>query len=563
MGRYFRYFLAVALLAVAVVAMERQPGSQTFSADDDSDISSVLSEGDLDLSLKKAKGADLITARRTKMLVDAGGGPNSFQVGRETVVLSERRGSPSASVDERMLRELRQLERQEETPHHAVVFELTLPADRPPTVIELARHVICKDIFEQINWAVPHNKNRPEQARLAAKWTWQEAVLKGVTAYRRDAMFVVRAFEAGLLDEMRVSFCTPSNPLQGKENIAKGGSYFFKTSDDRFLIKSVHNSYILGEEKQHLMDWMDELTVDWVQQEHACIIVPIYGVYKLSDDNYIMVIKNVMPRGTPKFYDIKGYPREGPGKDQDYLTAYPKGLFLPVQGYENMLRALSQDIKLLLSKSAVDYSLLVAVRPLEEGEEEFGSDSVALKNPTTYSRAAREFYAVDFNVSPPKTVAVSIGIIDYLQNIEILSKKSFNKALNKLKGGENSVIATPEYAGRLFHFVANQVFHPVDLVNIHENLSLLQPMDAHVPPFVEEMFPERKIYSSPDIIRFLQVYKAFAKVYALERRTSEANADVLEAILVQKEMHAPSGLGAKLNEKVRRSRRRDSAVWVV
>lgn len=167
----------------------------------------------------------------------------------------------------------------------------------------------------------------------------------------------------------------------------KSGSCFYYSSDQRFIIKTVHHA-----EHLHLRKILKDY-YNHVKDNTNTFLCQFYGLHRLkiptpasSQKIYILVMNNIFPpnKKMHKTYDIKGSTSGrrntkpgGCGKDLNWLEDNAK-LFLNEEKATQLLSQLRKDISLLERLNIMDYSLLVGFHEVLKGRDEFRDLSKAL-----------------------------------------------------------------------------------------------------------------------------------------------------------------------------------------
>ena len=89
----------------------------------------------------------------------------------------------------------------------------------------------------------------------------------------------------------------------------QSGSFFFYSKDNRFLIKTLR-----GDEKQNLVDMLDDYIQHLIDQNGKSLLSKIYGLFEIQTEYFapveIIILQNVAklinPRELVYEFDIKG-----------------------------------------------------------------------------------------------------------------------------------------------------------------------------------------------------------------------------------------------------------------
>jgi 1-phosphatidylinositol-4-phosphate 5-kinase len=177
--------------------------------------------------------------------------------------------------------------------------------------------------------------------------------------------------------------------LKEVSNPGASGSVFYKTSNDKYILKTVQY-----QECEFLKTLLAGYTLNLLQNlinGKFSLLPTIYGLYcyqkmeltsMLSDKTNIRIVimNNILPSDVPihEKYDLKGslYKRKASKqerakssptyKDIDFLAEHPEGLMLDEKQYENIINSLKRDCLILESFGIMDYSMLLGIHNLEK-----------------------------------------------------------------------------------------------------------------------------------------------------------------------------------------------------
>lgn len=167
--------------------------------------------------------------------------------------------------------------------------------------------------------------------------------------------------------------------LKDFTNPGRSGSLMYKTSDDLYILKTLH------EYEAHLL--MEILSGYHLQiTQRPTIFNRFVGLYSLRFRTlitpiqiYIVVMVNVF---TPslnitEIFDLKGSTlhrkSEGPLsidkllrlKDLDFLSLYPNGILIPSKIYQQLRKVITNDARVLRKLNITDFSLILGIRHID------------------------------------------------------------------------------------------------------------------------------------------------------------------------------------------------------
>ncbi|CAK1593390.1 unnamed protein product [Parnassius mnemosyne] len=180
-------------------------------------------------------------------------------------------------------------------------------------------------------------------------------------------------------DDFLMSMC--SAPLRELSNPGASGSIFYLTNDDEFIIKTVQHKE--GEFLQKLLPGY-YLNLD---QNPRTLLPKFFGLYCYqcnSKNVRLVAMNNLLPSSVKlhQKYDLKGstYKRKASKterqkssptyKDLDFMEHHPEGIFLEADTYNALIKTMQRDCRVLESFKIMDYSLLVGIHNLDEGQRE-------------------------------------------------------------------------------------------------------------------------------------------------------------------------------------------------
>ncbi|OQR93737.1 phosphatidylinositol-3-phosphate 5-kinase [Achlya hypogyna] len=234
----------------------------------------------------------------------------------------------------------------------------------------------------------------------------------------------------------------------------KSGAKFFRTLDDRFVIK-----YVSQTELQCF------LTSAVAYCEHiakvyfegmSSVLSKLVGVYSVTHTGkkwteHIVVMENIFCNVTVgPTYDLKGTTRNryapvsSPVLLDGNLLVQTLGLPSPLhpRSYEKLLDAIKHDVAFLSDNNIIDYSLVIGYCPEEALPVDDANENGHLK---TTNRV------------------LLVGIIDYLRHFDFIKRmESVGKSVTMIAGQEAPTIVQPkQYATRFLNALTLQYFMPV------------------------------------------------------------------------------------------------------
>eukprot|EP00298_Acanthocystis_sp_HF-20_P011673 c19513_g2_i2.p1 GENE.c19513_g2_i2~~c19513_g2_i2.p1 ORF type:complete len:496 (+),score=159.94 c19513_g2_i2:40-1488(+) len=259
----------------------------------------------------------------------------------------------------------------------------------------------------------------------------------------------------------------------------KSGSLFYKTVDDKFLIKTIS--------KQETVYFRDILAqyYNHVMQYHDTLLPRFFQLFQIKTNRgrkiRMVVMHNILPsylKITERF-DLKGstFGRittdEGRGKasvtlkDLDFLEMGKK-IVLGTQKKQRLMRQLALDCNFLQNSKLMDYSLLVGVKHLTpelakaryEQETQFSDRTAASRSmspPPSFCLYSFDG-ALDATNEEDKPILVYCGIIDILQ--EYSMKKQIENLFKGARFDKRTIsaVAPDQYAQRFSDYMKSRVF---------------------------------------------------------------------------------------------------------
>uniref|UniRef100_A0A672GXG9 Phosphatidylinositol-4-phosphate 5-kinase, type I, beta b n=2 Tax=Salarias fasciatus TaxID=181472 RepID=A0A672GXG9_SALFA len=280
-----------------------------------------------------------------------------------------------------------------------------------------------------------------------------------------------------------------NEPLIELTNPGASGSLFYLTSDDEFIIKTVQHK-----EAKFLQRLLPGYYMN-LNQNPRTLLPKFYGLYCIQSGGInirLVVMNNVLPRSVKMHYkyDLKGstYKRRASRKerekssptykDLDFQDMHEVGLYFDTEMYNNLMKTLQRDCRVLESFKIMDYSLLLGVHVLDHNERDGGEQGGDGKRPPAqkvlYSTAmesiqgdgkAAEAITTDFTMGgiPAKThkdekLLIYLGIIDILQSYRLIKKLEHSWKALVYDGDSVSVHRPGFYASRFLKFMSTRVF---------------------------------------------------------------------------------------------------------
>ncbi|KAA0714312.1 Phosphatidylinositol 4-phosphate 5-kinase type-1 beta [Triplophysa tibetana] len=285
-------------------------------------------------------------------------------------------------------------------------------------------------------------------------------------------------------DDYLYSIC--KEPLIELSNPGASSSLFYLTSDDEFIIKTVQHK-----EAEFLQKLLPGYYMN-LNQNPRTLLPKFYGLYCVQSGGMnirVVVMNNVLPRSLKMHYkyDLKGstYKRRASRKerekscptykDLDFVDMH-EGLYFDPETYNALMKTLQRDCRVLESFKIMDYSLLLGVHVLDQGNRlRDGSDwKRTLTQKVLYSTAmesiqgdgkSNEAMTADNTMGgiPARTtrddkLLIFLGIIDILQSYRFIKKLEHSWKALVYDGDTVSVHRPSFYANRFLKFMSSRVF---------------------------------------------------------------------------------------------------------
>ncbi|XP_022072777.1 phosphatidylinositol-4-phosphate 5-kinase, type I, beta a isoform X3 [Acanthochromis polyacanthus] len=289
-------------------------------------------------------------------------------------------------------------------------------------------------------------------------------------------------------DDYLYSIC--NEPLIELSNPGASSSWFYLTSDDEFIIKTVQHK-----EAEFLQKLLPGYYMN-LNQNPRTLLPKFYGLYCIQCGGVtirVVVMNNVLPRAMKMHYkyDLKGssYKRRASRKervkpcptfkDLDFQEMH-EGLHFDLDTYNALMKTLQRDCRVLESFKIMDYSLLLGIHILDRKPLVRGNRCDSRKGQKVLYSTALE--SIQGSVKDPEPVAdddtlggipakhkdesllIFLGIIDILQSYRFIKKVEHSwKAL--VHDGDTVSVHRPSfYADRFLKFMGSTVFkkiHPL------------------------------------------------------------------------------------------------------
>uniref|UniRef100_A0A3B3BGT5 Phosphatidylinositol-4-phosphate 5-kinase, type I, beta b n=1 Tax=Oryzias melastigma TaxID=30732 RepID=A0A3B3BGT5_ORYME len=282
-----------------------------------------------------------------------------------------------------------------------------------------------------------------------------------------------------------------NEPLIELVNPGASGSLFYLTSDDEFIIKTVQHK-----EAKFLQRLLPGYYMN-LNQNPRTLLPKFYGLYCIQSGGInirLVVMNNVLPRSVKMHYkyDLKGstYKRRASRKEREKSCPTYKdldfqdmhdGLYFDAETYNNLMKTLQRDCRVLESFKIMDYSLLLGVHVLDQSHRDGGDSgqaggdgrrpvgqrvlySTAMESIQGDGRAAEALTTDDtMGGIPARThkdekLLIFLGIIDILQSYRFIKKLEHSWKALVYDGDSVSVHRPGFYASRFLKFMSTQVF---------------------------------------------------------------------------------------------------------
>ncbi|XP_061656588.1 phosphatidylinositol-4-phosphate 5-kinase, type I, beta a isoform X2 [Syngnathoides biaculeatus] len=283
-------------------------------------------------------------------------------------------------------------------------------------------------------------------------------------------------------DDYLYSIC--NEPLIELSNPGASSSWFYLTSDDEFIIKTVQHK-----EAEFLQKLLPGYYMN-LNQNPRTLLPKFYGLYCIQCGAItvrVVVMNNVLPRAMKMHYkyDLKGssYKRRASRKertkssptfkDLDFQEMH-EGLWFDVETHSALMKTLQRDCRVLESFKIMDYSLLLGIHVLDRKVTSRESRRDSRKGQKVLYSTALE--SIQGTVKDPEPVAdddtfggipakhrdenllIFLGIIDILQSYRFIKKVEHSWKSLVHDGDTVSVHRPNFYADRFLKFMGSVVF---------------------------------------------------------------------------------------------------------
>ncbi|XP_053501713.1 phosphatidylinositol-4-phosphate 5-kinase, type I, beta a isoform X3 [Ictalurus furcatus] len=253
-------------------------------------------------------------------------------------------------------------------------------------------------------------------------------------------------------DDYLYSMC--NEPLIELSNPGASSSWFYVTSDDEFIIKTVQHK-----EAEFLQKLLPGYYMN-LNQNPRTLLPKFYGLYCVQCGGVnirLVVMNNVLPRSVNMHYkyDLKGstYKRRASRKertkssptfkDLDFQDMHSDGLYFDTDTYNALMKTLQRDCRVLESFKIMDYSLLLGIHVLDIRLRDRGGRGDSKRQggqKVLYSTALESIQGGGIAVEPrpnpndddtmggipakhkDEKLLIFLGIIDILQSYRFIKK---------------------------------------------------------------------------------------------------------------------------------------------
>ncbi|XP_069369238.1 phosphatidylinositol-4-phosphate 5-kinase, type I, beta a isoform X1 [Paralichthys olivaceus] len=320
-------------------------------------------------------------------------------------------------------------------------------------------------------------------------------------------------------DDYLYSIC--NEPLIELTNPGASSSWFYLTSDDEFIIKTVQHK-----EAEFLQKLLPGYYMN-LDQNPRTLLPKFYGLYCIQCGGVtvrMVVMNNVLPRVMKMHYkyDLKGssYKRRASRKeraktsptfkDLDFHEMH-EGLHFDTDTYNALMKTLQRDCRVLESFKIMDYSLLLGIHVLDRKPMTRGSRCDSRRGQKVLYSTALE--SIQGNVKDPEPVAdddtlggipakhkdenllIFLGIIDILQSYRFIKKVEHSWKSLVHDGDTVSVHRPSFYADRFLKFMGSTVFkkiHPLRGASSKRKRSSLNAAKSASQEFLSPQKEERQ-----------------------------------------------------------------------
>ena len=273
-------------------------------------------------------------------------------------------------------------------------------------------------------------------------------------------------------DDYLLSVGSTQNHLIELTNPGASGSVFYLTHDDQFIIKTVQ-----PKEAEFLLKLLPQYYMN-LRQNPRTLLPKFFGqyCYICGGKNIRLIIMNNLLPSTIKMhqkYDLKGstykrkasnHERSKPSptfKDLDFLEQHKEGLTLEPAIYEELIKTIASDLRVLESFKIMDFSLLVGIHNLD-----LAKDSSPPIEPMNIEKLKEtdSWGAIPAKNSKGENLLLFMGIIDILQSYR-LKKKLEHTLKSMIHDGDSISVHKPSYyCKRFYEFMSTTVLRPATTI---------------------------------------------------------------------------------------------------
>lgn len=267
-------------------------------------------------------------------------------------------------------------------------------------------------------------------------------------------------------DDYLLSVGSTQNHLRELTNPGASGSAFYLTHDDEFIIKTVQ-----PKEAEFLLKLLPQYYMN-LRQNPRTLLPKFFGqyCYICGGKNIRLIIMNNLLPSTIKMhqkYDLKGstYKRKASSnerskpsptfKDLDFMEHHKEGFILEPAIYEELMKTIASDLRVLESFKIMDFSLLVGVHNLDLAQDTDCPpiEPMSLEN----LKETNSWRAIPAKNSKGENLLLFMGIIDILQSYRF-KKKLEHTFKSMIHDGDSISVHKPSYYCKRFQeFMATRV----------------------------------------------------------------------------------------------------------
>ncbi len=303
--------------------------------------------------------------------------------------------------------------------------------------------------------------------------------------------------------------------FQGLGSTGKSGSFFFTSSDKRYLVKTIKQA-----EYDLIMDILPKY-FKYVTNNPNSLINKIFGLHRIimksvtgvKEEWTIIVMQNIFCTflKIDKLYDLKGstYKRynkahqidKAGGKDLNFIEDKMK-YFINSQTYQEIRRQIKHDSSFLKTCNLIDYSLLLGICDRNK-KSKSPSRPRTPRGGVSYEEAVEENLDMlnDYNngktqgpvLTSDNRYFLFFGIIDVFTKFTL--RKTGEYISKKILFGKGvSCIPPEQYAERFYQFMTDTVFGSIESkpTNIISDI-----VEDEIKPQIDRESGSRKKISSP------------------------------------------------------------------